>query len=78
LHAHKNGLADVVNRRPVEQLDQNGKFISEYRSLHEAARATNTHAGNIRHVLSGFLKSTGGFKWRYKEIKISYAFGFIR
>lgn len=38
-----------------------------YKSIHEAARDTNTFDGHIIKVCKGERKTTGGFRWKYLE-----------
>lgn len=55
------------NTREVVQLSKNGDFVKQWNSTSEAARSLNIFSSNISRVCRGQLKSTGGFKWIYKE-----------
>ena len=80
---HKNYIYRYVGEKPPEpikmvpthgrkvgQYTLGGKFIAEYSSANEAARAIgkNSNAGrNIRSVCSGDRQSAFGFKWKNLE-----------
>ena len=49
--------------KPVLQYDLKGIFIKEWISVNEAAR---TYKG-VPNVLTGRSKTSGGFKWKFKE-----------
>ena len=49
----------------IVQLDKNGGFIKEYRSIAYAIRETNII--HICECCQGKRKSAGGFRWMYKE-----------
>lgn len=56
-----------VLRRPVKAIDiHNGKEY-EFESLAEAARQLGVYQSNISHVLSGFYKQTGGYRFEYLD-----------
>ena len=50
----------------VEQLTLKGEYITEFKSVNEAARQLKLDSSAISKACRGKLKSTGGFKWRYK------------
>lgn len=50
---------------PVVQLDKNGEFVQEYRSIAYAIRETGVI--HICECCQGKRKTAGGFKWMYKE-----------
>jgi len=52
--------------KQILQYDLQGNFIKEWSSLTEASNILNLQISNISHVLSGRLKQTGGYIWRYK------------
>ena len=58
-----NGTNDKI----VYQYDLSGKFIKEYKSAHEAARALNIQFTNICKVCRGERKTAGGFGWSYEK-----------
>ncbi len=51
--------------RPVIQLDLNGNFINEFKSIAQAQRKTG--AKNIYYVCSGVRSKSGGFRWKYAQ-----------
>jgi hypothetical protein len=53
--------------REVIQMDIEGNFINEFKSIKEAAESTKTHNGKIVQVCKGQRKSSNGFKWKYKN-----------
>jgi hypothetical protein len=52
--------------KQILQYDLEENFIKEWKSLTEASNILNLQISNISHVLSGRLKQTGGYIWRYK------------
>ena len=53
----------------VEQYDKNGVFIKEYSSMKEAEKITGIANQGISLCCKGKLKSSGGYYWKYKDIK---------
>ena len=51
---------------PVLQFDLENNFIKEHYSYNEAAKEINCLKENIRLACVGKIKSTKGFKWKYK------------
>lgn len=51
--------------KPVLQFDLLGNFIREWTSIRQAIRDTGVN--NIAFVLSGRLKTAGGYLWKYKN-----------
>jgi group I intron endonuclease len=51
----------------VVQLDKNDEYITEYFSIKAASQATNTRDTGIIMCCRGKYKTSGGFKWMYKE-----------
>lgn len=58
-----NGTNDKI----VYQYDLSGRFVGEYKSAHEAARALNIQFTNICKVCRGERKTAGGFGWSYEK-----------
>lgn len=55
-------------RRPILQLDfDTEEVIKEWNSISDAARHFDIRRQNIIKALSGYVKSSCGFKWKYKE-----------
>lgn len=68
VHAYKNGLknnsaAAKSRERKVIQLDENGNFVKEFKSINKAILETKTN--NISAVCRGVRERAGGFKWMY-------------
>ncbi len=59
-HRHWKG-----KRREVVQYSIGGKKLKEYISIHEAARQSGIHQGNIFNALKRKSKQAGGFVWKY-------------
>lgn len=57
----------AVNARAVLQYSKDGELVAEYKSLHEAAKASGGSAQNIYHACHGRYKTSCGFVWKYKE-----------
>ena len=51
---------------PVIQMDLEGNFIEEFKSITEASIKTNSSLSKICSVCKGNRKSTNNFKWKYK------------
>ena len=54
-------------RTPVKAINLNTSEETIFESQAEAARVLGLHQPNIRHVLSGRYRKTGGFKFEYIE-----------
>jgi len=67
-HALALGLRPLgLKSIPVIQYTMDGKFIAEYPSLEQCAKATGVCKGSrIRDVCIGRRKSAGGFKFKFK------------
>jgi len=66
-HAQANGLVKVPTTE-VLKIDKNtNEVLEEYPSITEAAKQNNLHTALIGKVCRGERKTTGDFKWRYKE-----------
>ncbi len=52
----------------VIQCDSRGRKIREFKSLNDAAAATNNYPGNISSVARGNLKHAKGTYWKYASI----------
>ena len=55
------------NKRRVKQYTLDGKFVKEYESLADGARAVGGHSGHIGKVCNGELNKHKGFIWRYSD-----------
>lgn len=56
-----------TNAIPVVQLDKNGNFISEYKSISEASKKLGISSSKICICCKGKRKYTGGYKFKYKK-----------
>lgn len=79
IHAFKTGLNRVTGRAGrkkilVSKIDiKTGRVIKTYTSLAEAARKNGVYGANIRKVLDGKRKSTGGYAWKEESEVMPYA-----
>jgi hypothetical protein len=56
-----------TKRKKIIQMTINGEFIKEWDSLSEASINLDIYISNISNVLKGKYKTTGGFKFKYKN-----------
>lgn len=66
---YDSGRYDIFETmlRPIVQLDKEGKFISEYISISEAAKRTGISEDNIRACKKMGRTYSGGCHWIYKD-----------
>lgn len=57
---------DMANEKAVIQMDLDGNFIAEHRSVTLAAKAVNGIVTNIAKVCRGERNYASGFRWRFK------------
>lgn len=65
-----NNKPNVVYKFPgktILQLDKNGNVVREFKSIADAGRFLGINPSTISCVLTGRIKTAGGFKWRYKN-----------
>jgi len=55
------------NFKPILQFDLNDNFIKEWISIKNAAEVLKINSGHIGQVCLGKRKSSGRFKWKYKN-----------
>lgn len=60
-------MALRVLRKPVKAIHVRNGREYEFASLAEAARELGVYQSNISHVLSGYYKQTGGYKFEYLD-----------
>lgn len=60
------GRKNTWNSRIIIQMDIDGNFIKEWENMTLAGNLTNSNPSSISKVCRGFLKSTNGFKWKFK------------
>lgn len=60
-------MSNKGGKHAVIQYDLKNNIISEFDSVSEASRKTNTHRSSIVQMLNGKSKTAGGFIWKYKE-----------
>lgn len=65
-HADVNGKNNP-RKRAVRQFTLEGEFVKEYYSIQNAADAFETNWQSIYHCVSGRVKTSHGFLWRYIE-----------
>lgn len=53
--------------RKIVKLSVNDEYICEYDSITTAAKYNNTFISSIYECCNGNRKTSGGFKWMYKE-----------
>ena len=53
--------------KAVIQITKKGEFVKTWKSAREAAERLGLYPGNISKCCKGFLKTTGGFKWKFAE-----------
>ena len=62
-----NHLKEAIRQsKEVIQLDIDGTFIAEYKSISEASKQTKIPSGNISKVCHLKRKTTAGFRWKFK------------
>lgn len=54
-------------RKPIIQLDVNDNFIKEWLSITDASESLKIKCSGISFVLKGKYKTSGGFKFKYKN-----------
>lgn len=55
--------------KPIIQMDLDGNFIREWYGAEEAGRQLDLWSAHISSCCRGERKTTGGFKWKYKNNK---------
>jgi len=63
----KSGKMKNCQNIAVIQMDLEGNFIAEHHSLRSADRFTGIHATHISRCCQNKAKTTGGYKWRFKN-----------
>jgi hypothetical protein len=63
VNMHRN----VVNKKPILQLDLNNNIISEFNSISEASKTFNLGRSGIMQCLRKRNKTAYGYKWKYKN-----------
>ena len=70
----KQKISEALKGKQINRSDQskvvieyteNGEFVAEYASAHEASRQTKVNQGHICECCKGKRKSAGGFLWKY-------------
>ncbi len=62
-----NMKRNVVNKKPILQLDLNENIINEFESISEASRILNYGRSGIMQCLRKRNKTAFGYKWKYKQ-----------
>ncbi len=55
--------------RIVLQINKNGEIIKQWYNIFTVSKELKIKHQNIYNVVNGKTKTSGGFKWKYKEIK---------
>lgn len=58
-----------ARQKPIEQYTEFGEFVGRYDSTRQAAKAIGICPQAITACLRGRRETSGGFKWRYAEVK---------
>ena len=61
----KKYLEQEPYKHGITQFDLGGNVISQFPSIREAAKATNSDPSNIRKCANGALKTTNHFMWQF-------------
>ena len=66
---YNNNYKSALTRKykKVEMLNQQGIVLKEYKSILQASVENNLDKSHIVKCCKGKIKTTGGYKWRYKE-----------
>jgi len=64
---YKNMRRNVVNKKPILQLDLNENIIREFNSIMEASKKLNYGRSGIMQCLRKRNKTAFGYKWEYKN-----------
>lgn len=64
-HAVEHNLNNCGKQRKIQQLTLDGEVITTYKSIRQAALATNISRDAITYCLKGLQKSTRGFLFKY-------------
>jgi hypothetical protein len=62
-----NMKRNVVNKKPILQLDLNENIINKFESISEASRILNYGRSGIMQCLRKRNKTAFGYKWKYKQ-----------
>jgi hypothetical protein len=62
-----NQIANHKKRKSVIQYDKEGNVLGRYESIKEASKETNTSPSGIGNVCNGWVKTAGGFIWRFEK-----------
>ena len=57
----------IIKLRPILQYTLNDEFIKEYNSISAAATENNIRSNSIGNCCKKISKTSGGFKWYYKN-----------
>ncbi len=56
-----------LGTKKISQYTKDGEFIKHFNSIKEANEKLGIHIGNISQCLTGKIKTSGGFIWKYFE-----------
>ena len=66
ISAKTKGKPHQKKYKPVLCYSKDGLYITEYKSIKEAAEKTNSNESTISKVCRGIFKQTNGYKFKYK------------
>ncbi len=68
LYHPQKGKIGILSKlsKPIDQLDLNNVFISNWESINQCSLCINIPKSNIIMCLKGIIKQTHGFKFKYK------------
>ena len=58
---------NIIQEKKIFQYDLEGKFIQEFNSMQEAAKAVGLSGANLTTCCQGKQKTVGGFQWSYEK-----------
>lgn len=58
---------NITQEKKIFQYDLEGKFIQEFNSMQEAAKAVGLSGANLTTCCQGKQKTVGGFQWSYEK-----------
>ena len=62
------GVPKPWKERPINQLKKDGVVIRTFKSLTHASSELKISLSGIANALSGLSKSSGGYRWGYKNV----------
>ena len=67
-------LGELNHRsKPINQYDPQGNLVASFSSAQEAMRITGLHRSHIKDCVNGKRKTTGGYRWGFKDSHLKAA-----